>query len=1114
MTSSLNTNLPPHASLPHASTAESVAEHFMVCPEGGLDREEVQRRLTQHGPNAFREAKPRSPWVAFARQFKNALVLILLLAAVLAAIVGNYKDAIVVCAVVLLNALVAFFQEHRAERSLAALKRMLPLRARVRRAGDKTEVPAEELVPGDIILIEAGDRVPADGRLFVTIGLLIDESSLTGESEAVAKDSSLVTALDAPLGNRRNMAFMNTIVTRGRGEFIVTATGPRTAMGRISEQLASTESRPSPLQVQLDGLGKRLGAISLVLVGVLFLIQMLRGASLTREIMDAIALAVASVPEGLPVVVTVTLALGMRHMATRGAIVRNMASVETLGCTTVICSDKTGTLTLNQMTVRSLYSSGQTYVVTGEGYRTDGIVQLETGGNATVPDPTLLASSLIECNDSRVTDGVVIGDAMEGALIVLAQKLLGPQVSTKTSIRVAEIPFDSAHKFMATFHDEGDRVRVWVKGAPDVLLSRCSRWFGPEGEPAFTGQERSSIEAAYGALSGRGLRGLLMATRTVPRAAFNPSGNQFELIQDLLFLGLLGLQDPPRPEVKQAVARCKEAAIQVKMITGDHPETALAIARELGITGDLLAGGQLEAMTDQELAKAVQAVGIFARVAPEHKVRIVKALQGNGHVVAMTGDGVNDAPALKRADIGVAMGLTGTDVSKEAASMILTDDNFATIVSAVQNGRALYDNIVKFVRFQLSTSMGAVLTVFFAPLLNLPDPFNAIQILWVAIIMDGPPAISLALDQPRPGIMHEPPRKRSEPILPISRITRVFWFGLAMMIGTLAVLRYGMGNGTESRALTLGFTTFVLFQFFNVFNARAENGTAFNRGFLANRMLWFSLLGGVLLQILAVHWPPAQAVFRTTALSASDWTLATGVASLILLGEEARKLLGRLFARRRGAGSLGFVFLATALATSMNAAELQSQHALDTSFNSGKWSVVLHSRARVRVENFDLFQFRAGPIVEYSLTSRASLLGGYYFARNDGASRKWSTTHRPFAGVEFAISKRRLILDSRSLIERFYVPGTGDFNRYRQRLWVTRSAPAGGPYGNVEYLFDAAGLRSVRYGAGWRIGPHGAFLIDFGYFYETRRTTDGGNRQMLITTVHVKRQNKRIDPDP
>ena len=891
----------------HALEIARAAQQANVDLSKGLSSEEAAFRLASTGLNRLAGPPPRAAWLLFLSQFKSVLILVLFGAAVLAALIGNVRDASVILVVVLVNALVGFYQEYRAENSLAALRRMLPLRTHVRRNGNQLDIDAETLVTGDVVLLEAGDRVPADGRLAVAVHLDIDESTLTGESQPAGKQATVLAPHDLPLGDRLNMAYMNTMVTRGRAEMLVTATGMQTEMGKLSEQLAMTPELPSPLQVQLDQLGKRLGAVAVMLVGLLFLLQLYRGVSLADAILDSIALAVAALPEGLPVVVTVTLALGMHKMAKHRAVVKRLSSVETLGCTTVICSDKTGTLTLNQMTVRTFFYGGQRFDVAGQGYDAKGAISAQCFPTA-LPDLAALLTPLVACNDSRVEDGRAIGDPTEAALLTLAAKAgFDRNAALATCPRIAEVPFDSAHKFMATFHREGEKIRVFVKGAPDVLLARCGHFLDADREVPMDSTLEGRINGEYSALASQGLRGLLIASRRLSALEFAAQPEPLAWVSDLTFIGLVGLMDPPRAEARQAIAECRRAGIAVKMITGDHRDTGVAIARELGLEGAAVTGAELDRMDGRQLAAAVDGIVVFARVAPRHKVMIVQALQVKGHVVAMTGDGVNDAPALKTADIGIAMGVTGTEVAKEAASMVLTDDNFATIVSAVQQGRALYDNILKFIRFQLSTTVGAILTIFFAPLAGLPEPFTPIQILWVAMIMDGPPAVSLAMDAARDGIMGDAPRRRAEPVLPWSRLGRVAAFGVTMTAGTLAVLHYAMRTGNESSALTLSFTTFVLFQCFNVFNARAEHGSAFAAGFFKNRMLWASLAAVLSLQAVAVHWAPAQSIFGTTALRAAQWAMAIGVASSVLVLEEGRKALVRLFSRdsRRNAMQSG-----------------------------------------------------------------------------------------------------------------------------------------------------------------------------------------------------------------
>jgi Ca2+-transporting ATPase len=705
----------------------------------------------------------------------------------------------------------------------------------------------------------------------------------------VGKDAAARVAASTPLAERINMAFMNTVLTRGRAELLVTGTGMATEMGRLSDMLAEAEPGPTPLQVQLDALGKRLAIIAGVVIALILALGMARGDPLVDLLLTSIALAVAAIPEGLPAVVTVTLAIGMHRMAQHRAIVKKLAAVETLGCTTVICSDKTGTLTLNQMTARAVVFRGRRFKVSGEGYGAAGEIVAEDGG--AVPDFAPLLQPAALANDSRIRDGRLIGDPTEGALLALAAKG-GAQAETLAahSPRIAEIPFDSAHKFQATFHHDGEVVRMYVKGAPDVLLGRAAREPGDNGETAL---DAGFWQAENERLAERAMRVLAVAGKTIAARDFDPAGDLMAHARELTFIGLIGIIDPPRPEAREAIALCHRAGIQVKMITGDHKLTAAAIAHELGLQGEVLEGRELDGIGPEQLAARIDHVAVFARVAPEHKVRIVRALKAKGHVAAMTGDGVNDAPALKNADIGVAMGITGSEVTKEAATMVLTDDNFATIVRAVKEGRAIYDNIVKFVRFQLSTNMGAIQTVLGAGFMGLPTPFTAIQILWINIIMDGPPAMSLGVEPARHGVMQDPPRATEARILTRGRLFRLFVYGLTMAVGTLALFRYAQPQG-ETYALTLAFTTFVLFQFFNVFNARNEHGTAFNRQFFSNRWLWLSLAAVLALQALVVHWAPAQAVFRTSDLSLADWALAAAVASSVLFLDEARKALARL----------------------------------------------------------------------------------------------------------------------------------------------------------------------------------------------------------------------------
>jgi P-type Ca2+ transporter type 2C len=861
----------------------------------GLSETLARQRLVADGANVLAEAMSRSAWVVLAAQFKGVMILVLIVAAALAASVGSYKDTGVILAVVIINVLVGFYQEYRAERSLEALKSMLAVKARVRREGVDLEIDAATVVVGDLVLLEAGDHVAADGRIKLCAGLEVDESSLTGESLPAVKEVGTRSVGNGPIGSRVDMVFMNTLVTRGRAEVVITATGSKSEMGQLAKDLGATKEGSTPLQLQLDRLAKTLGVVAIILVSVISLLQYFRGEELAHILMDAIALAVAAMPEGLPAVVTVTLAVGMQKLARRNAIVKRLVSVETLGCTTVICSDKTGTLTLNQMTATSFFCGSGNFKASGQGYSLTGTISPVLDASSSY-NLSLLMNAITSCNDSDVAEGKVIGDPMEAALIVLAAKAgVTKALASQNWPRIAELPFDSAHKFMLTFHRENAGVTLFAKGAPDVLLARCAYEFDAAGErQALSEGRRAQILTDYEIFGKDGLRGLLVATLKIPGGTFDPNAPLDDWAGGLTYLGLIGLLDPPRKEAKSAIFECQQAGIAVKMITGDHQTTAAAIATQLGLLGRTVSEAEVNQMSDEVLSKEIDGIAVFARVSPRLKLRIVRILQQRGNVVAMIGDGVNDSPALKQADIGVAMGISGTAVAKEAAAMVLTDDNFATIVMAVRQGRALYENILKFVRFQLSTTVGAILIVFVAPLLGFPEPFTALQILWVAVIMDGPPAVSLAFDAARARIMDEPPRKANAPILSVSRLALVFSYGVIMMLGTLGVLSFGIMTGPPDRALTMAFTTFVLFQFFNLFNARNEHGSAFNRQIFTNPMLWTSIIITAALQVVAVHWLPVSQFFGTTGMQFLDWWVTLAVASSILIIDEVRKFFIQL----------------------------------------------------------------------------------------------------------------------------------------------------------------------------------------------------------------------------
>ncbi|WOI61642.1 cation-translocating P-type ATPase [Streptomyces fradiae] len=932
--------------------AAEVADLLDVDPAAGLSTAEAGRRAADWGANELAEPARRPQWLRLLDQFRSWLIGILLGAAVLAGIIGDLRDAVVITVVLLVNAFIGFLQERRAERSLEALRRMLVPTARVRRDVEVRTVPARELVPGDVVLLEAGDRVPADGRLVVAESVEVAEAALTGESQPVAKTTAPAGAggeAPVPVAERTGTLFMNTALTRGRAEMVVTATGMRTEVGAIAEALRTGGEPPSPLRVQMDSLGRRLALVSGVAVAAYALVALARGEDLADLALRAVALAVAAIPEGLPAVLALTLALGVHRMARRGAIVKRLASVEALGSATVVCSDKTGTLTLNEMTARALWAAGRLYEVTGEGYGTDGAVRPAGPGDRgdAPPEPprdAVLPFAL--CNDAALSpgDGGAVGDPTEAALLVLAAKAgLDPAAPRARAPRTGEIPFDPAEKYMATFHPDADGgVRVHVKGAVDVLLDRCTHVLTEDGPVPLTDERRAEITAVARRMGGEGLRVLGAATATTaaptetagpaapagvagsaapatgapatgapteggPGTAAGTAGDGRDRQHALPATGLTltavaGIADPPRPQAHDAVALARAAGVTVKMITGDHADTASAIARELGIEGDIVTGAELDRMSERDLADRIEGIGVFARVAPEHKVTIVRALSAGGHIVAMTGDGVNDAAALRAAHIGVAMGVTGTDVAKEAADVVLTDDDFSTIVRAVREGRSLYDNIVTFVRFQLSTNIGAILTLLAAVLTGLPTPMTAIQLLWVNIIMDGPPAMALGIDPPRGDVMSRPPRPPSERILDSRRLTVIVRAGLVMTAGTLAVFALGRRYTDEATAATMAFTTFVLFQLCNALAARSEDGPVLGRFQLRNRTLWICLGAVLVLQVVAVQVPFAQGVFDTVALDAAQWAVCLAVASTVLLAEQAWRSGRARSAHRRARG--------------------------------------------------------------------------------------------------------------------------------------------------------------------------------------------------------------------
>ena len=765
-----------------ADTAQ-VAQAFGVVPETGLSAQEAKARLESMGANRLSETAKESGLKAFLRQYQDFMQVILLVAAVVNQIVTQETGTTVLLAgLTVFNAVIGLRQESKAEESVKALAQMMKTIARVRRDGQAVEIDAQELVPGDVVLVEAGNLIPADGRIYLAATLEIEEAALTGESLPVGKSVEPVMGEDVPLGDRTCMAYMNTSVTRGRGEMIVTATGMKTEIGHIANMLASAETSKTPLQKQLDSLSKIIASIAGVALLLVLMLGLARGESFDTLFVTGVALAVAAIPTGLPAVVTALLSMGTREIANRHAIVKRLPAVETLGSTSAICSDKTGTLTLNKMTARQLLIPGQNrYTVSGEGYSTVGEIT-HVGGQNHDLDPYLLP--MVLCADAVLDGESLIGDPTEGALIVLGAKGGLDIAGTRSALpRVAEVPFDSDYKFMATFHemtaDDGRPVvRCYVKGAPDVLIARATTFRSPDGTlvPITPDNQHLALEA-NDQIANAGERVMVVAQRDLDPQVLQAGGDLIDHVRDLTLLAMVGIVDPPRAEAKAAIAECRDAGIRVRMITGDHATTAAAIATELGIPGRAVTGHEFASMTDEELLGQLDDIGVIARVAPEDKVRLVTLLKRMGNVVAMTGDGVNDAPALKTADIGVAMGITGTEVSKQAAVMILTDDNFATIVGAVSYGRTLYDNLLKYLRFQMSTLVAYIAVFLAAGVLDIANgsPLNPLQILWLNMVVDIPLAIALGFDQPARGLMARPPRPMSAPVL-----SRANWIRLCI----------------------------------------------------------------------------------------------------------------------------------------------------------------------------------------------------------------------------------------------------------------------------------------------------------------------------------------------
>jgi Ca2+-transporting ATPase len=920
--------------------ARAVVAQLETDPSRGLSSEEAQRRLQQYGPNQL-EAKPPVPkWRKFLAQFANPLVLLLLVATVISVVAwviegmhGLPYEALAIVAIVLLNAVIGYFQEERAEAAVAALQKMTTAMAAVLRDGRQQQVASADLAPGDILLIEEGNSITADARLVDVTSLQMAEAALTGESQSVTKEIAPVTG-EAGIGDRVNMVFSGTVATFGRGKAVITATGMATEMGKIAGLMQATPEEETPLQKEIARVGKLLG-IAVIIIAVLIVATLLLvgGVSSFDAVVQAlllgVSLAVAAVPEGLPTILTVVLALGVQRMAKRNAIVRKLSAVETLGSASVICSDKTGTLTKNEMTVRTVVTSYGRVNLTGIGYAPAGGMVL-AGSDQPPTDPLLLADVRRTLLSGALANNAVLeekegvwtiqGDPTEAALIVAARKIgISAEELDQRFTRIGEVPFSSDRKLMSTVQTDqevGETLAVVAKGAPDVLLARCTHERCGDDIRPLTEARRAEILASVEQLAAEALRTLGVAYRRIAHESYKATANaEMEALErELIFEGILGIIDPPRPEAKEAVATAQGAGIRVIMITGDHPVTASTIAAELGIVGPgakAIRGAELEKMDDAQLLDTVRKHSVYARVSPEHKLRIVKALKGDGQVVSMTGDGVNDAPALKMADIGVAMGITGTDVSKEAADMILTDDNFATIVAAVEEGRSIFANIRKFLRYLLSSNIGEVLTMFigvvFAGVLGLVAeggeafivPLAATQILWINLLTDAAPALAVGVDPVDHGVMKRKPRRRDAPVIDRDMWIGFFIAGLTMAVATLAVLDMELPGGffevathDMTFARTMAFTTLVFCQLFNVFNSRSDYSSAFSHLF-TNKLLWGAIALSVLLQVAVVYIPFLNTAFDTTPIELADWGVCIGMASLVLWVEEIKKFILR-----------------------------------------------------------------------------------------------------------------------------------------------------------------------------------------------------------------------------
>ncbi|MBS1227905.1 MAG: ATPase, P-type (transporting), superfamily, subfamily [Proteobacteria bacterium] len=929
----------------HSKSIVELVDTFSSHLENGLSQREARERIEKFGANEL-SARPRPGFLALLwDQFNNYLVIILIIAAGVSLSLGEVVDSIAIVVIVVLNSLVGVIQESKAEQALEALQKMAAPQAQVIRDGRQMTIPGREIVVGDIVLLEAGNYVPADLRLVETVNLKIEEASLTGESVPVEKNSAVVLDSEIPLGERSNSAFMSTLISYGRGRGLVTGTAMNTQIGLIAQMIESFESEPTPLQRKLEHLGKVLGTACLGICAVVFIYGLWRDTHLMQALhggffeylkaeekdivnlfMTAVSLAIAAVPEGLPAIVTICLALGMQRMIRHHALIRKLPAVETLGCATVVCTDKTGTLTQNEMTVVQAWTGGKLLRITGGGYSPEGRFLLDNEDFAarSDDDTALLLRGALLCNDALLEEKTdeagsrswrIIGDPTEGALIVAAAKSgYSRDEASRALPRIAEIPFDSERKRMSTIHrvdGQAERAALrtvgsmaliaFVKGAPDVILELCTQQVEGGQVAALSDAQRAAIIEQNHALASGALRVLAVACR--PLAELPSAINPQSVEQDLIFVGLLGMIDPPRPEVIEALKRSRGAGLKSIMVTGDYQDTAAAIARDIGLLtpgGLVLTGPQIEKLSDRELADRVDRLEVCCRVSPQHKTRIVDALKARGHVVAMTGDGVNDAPALKRANIGIAMGITGSDVAKQTADMILTDDNFASIVSAIEQGRIIYSNIRKFVYFLLACNVGEILIIFGAMLAGLPIPLKPVQLLWLNLVTDGAPALALGLEKGDPDIMTDPPRSPSEPVINRDMAIGIGVVGIVDALAVLALFWLALQRypGQLAVAQTMAFATLCSSELIRAFTARSEHHSVFSIGVFSNRAMVWAVGGSLLLVLMVIYVPWLQPFFATVALTGSDWLL---MAPFCIASPLAMELL-KVYFRSRAKG--------------------------------------------------------------------------------------------------------------------------------------------------------------------------------------------------------------------